>query len=492
MSQKNEQWGSRLGFIMAAMGMAVGTGNIWRFPRMAGTNGGGTFILIYIIANLVWSAPLMITEIALGRKYKLGTAGAFREWMGKKYTWWGAWIGWVCAAITFYYVVVFGQAMRYFIYGIEGVFKPGLDTQKLWDNFVGNPIQGIIFLTIGTLLALYFGYRGVNKGLEALNKFAVPTLFISLIIVAIWAISKPGGTQGLTYLFVPTWSLFLNPVVWLAAFTQSAWSTGAGWGEMLTYGNYLKDDDDVACNGMMTVFGDQMGAMAGALAVLPAVFAMSASPNEAVGALKAGNVGLTFIHLAKLFPTMPGGNIIAVFFFLSLSLAALTSLVAQVEVLIRNFVNVGYSRQKSALICCIAIFILGIPSAVDINFLNNQDWVWGIGLLVGGLFYSIGVYKYGIEKMRTELINRSSDIKLPKWFYNTCIILFPVLFVAIVGWWIIQSISWHPADWWNIISPDSVGTLVIQILISFLIFYLLNDKIANKILPVDSKENKVA
>lgn len=492
MSQKNEQWGSRLGFILAAMGMAVGTGNIWRFPRMAGTNGGGTFILIYIIANLVWAAPLMITEIALGRKYKLGTAGAFREFMGRKYTWMGAWICWVCAAITFYYVVVFGQAMRYFVFGLQGTFKPGLDTQQLWDKFTSNPGQGILFLAIGTLITLYFGYRSVNKGLEALNKIAVPLLFVCLIIVFGWSLTLKGSGLGLKYLFVPNWSLFLSPVVWLAAFTQSAWSTGAGWGEMLTYGNYLKDDDDVACNGMMTVFGDQLGAMAGALAVLPVVFALSASPDAAVETLKAGNVGLTFIYLAKVFPTMPGGNFIAILFFLALSLAALTSLVAQMEVLIRNFVNAGFTRQKAALICCGATFVLGIPSAVSINFLNNQDWVWGIGLLVGGLFYSIGVYKYGVDKVRTELINKGSDIKLPKWFYNTCIRLFPVLFVLIVGWWVVQSISWHPTDWWKLISVDNVGTMVIQIVVSFAIFYFLNEKIAKKIQPADTDKNNAA
>jgi len=483
MSEKNEQWGSRLGFIMATLGMAVGTGNIWRFPRMAGTNGGGSFIIAYIIANLVWAAPLMISEIALGKKYKLGTSGAFREFMGRKFTWIGGWICWVCAAITFYYVVVFGQAMRYFAFGLQGVYKPGLDTQKLWDNFIGDPVQNVVLLAIGVLLAYYFGSRVVNKGLEKLNKFAVPTLFICLIITFLWGLKIKGSTLGLKYMFVPDWSLFLNPVLWLAAFTQSAWSTGAGWGEMLTYGNYLKDDDDVACNGMMAVFGDQLGAMAGGLAVLPVVFALSATPDAAVSALKAGNVGLTFIYLAKVFPTMPGGNIIATLFFLSLSLAALTSLVAQMEVLIRNFVNAGYDKKKAAFICCAATFILGIPSAVSIDFLNNQDWVWGIGLLVGGLFYSIAIYRFGIDKMRTELINKTSDIKLPKWYYNTCIKLFPVLFVAIVGWWIMQSISWHPENWWNPFVVDNVGTLVAQVAISFAIFYFLNEKIAKKILP---------
>lgn len=492
MSKKNqEQWGSRLGFILAAMGMAVGTGNIWRFPRVVGTNGGGTFIICYFIANMLWVAPLMISEMALGRKYKKGTAGAFKEFMGKKYTWFGAWICWVCAAITFYYVVVFGQAMRYLIYGLQGKFKPGLDTEALWQGYLKSPGEAIALLAVGCAICWYFGSREVSKGLEKLNKFAVPTLFICLIVAFIWAVTKPGATLGLKYMFVPDWKGFANPIIWLAALTQAAWSSGAGWGEMLTYGNYLKDEDDVACNGMLTTFGDMLGAFAGGLAVLPAVFALSASPQVAEGALKAGNVGLTFIYLAKLFPTMPGGTFIAIFFFLSLSLAALTSLVAQMEVLIRNFVSAGYDKKLAATICCVATFIFGIPSAVSPTFLNNQDWVWGIGLLAGGILYAMGIYKYGVDKFRREMINKNSDISLPAWFYNTAIRIFPVLFVSIVGWWMVQAYKDNIAagvNPWTLFSDYNVGTVVIQIAVSLGIFFFLNNLIAKKLDRAEAAE----
>lgn len=478
--QPREQWGSRLGFIFAALGMAVGTGNIWRFPRIAGSNYGGTFIIAYIVCNLIWVLPLLMTEMGIGKSTRLGTVGAFRDFYGRKKSWMGTFVVWVCAAITFYYAVVYAQALRYFVFALQGELKPGMDSTALWEGFLGNKVETITFLLIAVLSMGFFLYRGVKGGLELIGKVAIPALFISLIITSIWACVQPGAVKGLEFLFIPDWSHFFDLKVWLNALTQAAWSAGAGWGMMVTYSNYFKKDEDIVVNSCMITFGDQCGAMLGALAVLPAVFALSATEADAVASLGAGNVGLTFIYLAKLFPTMPGGRIIAAVFFLALSLAALTSIIPQTEVIVRNFVNGGMGRKKATVIICVATFVLGIPSALSIGFLNNQDWVYGIGLLICGLFFAMAVYKFGVDKFRTEVINPCSDMKAGRW-YNAAIKAFPVLLVVVVGWWLWQSVTWHPEDWWNPLLTDSLGTVVLQLVAAAIIFIALNDKFAGKI-----------
>jgi len=476
-----EQWGSRLGFIFAALGMAVGTGNIWRFPRIAGSNYGGSFIIAYMICNLIWVLPLLMIEMGIGKSTRLGTIGAFRDFYGKKKAWMGTFVLWVCAAITFYYAVVYGQAIRYFVFALQGELKVGMDSIALWEGFTGNPVETILFLLIAIITMGFFLYRGVNGGLELIGKIAIPSLFICLIVTSIWACFQPGAMKGLEFLFVPNWEHMFDVKVWLNALTQAAWSAGAGWGMMLTYANYFKKEEDIVVNSSMITFGDQCGAMLGALAVLPAVFALSATEADAVASLGTGNVGLTFIYLAKLFPTMPGGNIVGVVFFLALSLAALTSIIPQAEVIVRNFVNGGMSRQKATIIVCVATFIFGIPSALSIDFLNNQDWVYGIGLLICGLFFAMVVYNFGVDKFRTEILNECSDLNAGKWF-NVIIRLFPVLFTIVVGWWLYQSFTLYPKDWWNPLLPDSLGTVVLQLVAVLAVVILLNNRLSKNII----------
>jgi NSS family neurotransmitter:Na+ symporter len=160
----------------------------------------------------------------------------------------------------------------------------------------------------------------------------------------------------------------------------------------------------------MVIFGDMLGAMTGALAVLPLVFAFSPSEAAAVETLKSGNYGLTFIYLTKFFSNTTGGALIASLFFLALSFAALSSLLPQTEVIVRNYIDAGYDRKKATILVSIAVFIFGVPSAVSIKFLNNQDWVWGVALLVSGVMFAFAVYKFGVDRVRTELINPDSDI----------------------------------------------------------------------------------
>ncbi|MCG8539046.1 MAG: sodium-dependent transporter [Clostridia bacterium] len=462
MVEKKEQWGSRWGFIAASIGMAIGTGNIWRFPRVAAKNGGGPFIIAWTVALLVWSIPLLMGEMIIGKKTRLGTIGSFRDFLGEKFTWMGTWIASVCLLIMFYYSVVMGWCMKYFTLSVTGAFRSGIginETERIWKTFTTAPSQTILFHFIAMSIAGFIIYRGVTKGIERASKVMIPTLFVLLLSSLFRAVTLPGAAQGLEYLFSPKLHMLADPRIWLEAFTQSAWSTGAGWGFIITYAVYTKDNEDIGGNCMIMGFGNNVGALIAGMTVLPAIFALSPSLEFANDALSAGNQGITFIYLAQLFSKMPAGGFLAALFFLTMSIAALSSLLPMIEVGVRNVMDMGLDRNKSTLIVVIGGFLLGIPSAYSLDFLNNQDWVWGVGLLVSGLFVAIALIKYGLEELRQREINiPTADFHVGVW-WTACIRFFPILFIIITGWWVLQAISWYPDTWWYPFEVSSVGTI---------------------------------
>lgn len=484
MSKKNEQWSSRWGFIAASIGMAIGTGNIWRFPRVAAANGGGPFIIAWTIALFVWGIPLLMSEMVIGKTTRLGSVGAFRDFIGRKFTWMGTWIAAVCLLIMFYYSVIMGWCLKYFTLAVSGAFKPGMDTiatSEIWNTFTTTPSQTIFFHFIAMSVSGFIIYKGVSEGIEKASKIMVPTLFVLLITAFVKAVTLPGAFQGLEYLFNPDITMLRNPKIWLEAFTQCAWSTGAGWGFIITYAVYTKKEEDVPCNCMIMGFGNNVGSLLAGMTILCAIFALSPSAEFTGEVLASGNTGLTFIYLAQLFTTMPFGRVIAAVFFLSMTIAALSSLLPMMEVGVRNFMDAGMERHKATLFLIVGGFILGVPSAYSLDFLNNQDWVLGVALLVSGLFVAIAMIKYGLEKARKEDINTPwADIKVNKW-WTYSIASIPVLFVILTGWWLMQAKSWNPDSWLDPFGVSSVGTVLFQFAIILVLSLATNNYFAKKI-----------
>jgi NSS family neurotransmitter:Na+ symporter len=473
LSQK-DKFVSRWGFLAAAIGMAVGTGNIWRFPRMTAQYGGGAFILAYTCALFLWSLPLLMAEMAIGRKTRLGPIGGFRDFLGKKFTWMGAWMVSVCMLITFYYSVVTGWCIKYFTLAMSGAFKEGIDTAALWNAFHNNSWQNLFFHFLAISLCGLIIYKGIHSGVERVSKIMVPALFVFLVVAAVRAVTLAGAGQGLTYMFVPVWSKLGKPETWLQAFTQSAWSTGAGWGLLLTYAVYTSRKEDISQNCMMVGFGDQTAALLAGLAIIPTIFALSPNLESANAAMAGGNTGLTFISLAQLFPKMPGGFIIAPIFFLAMVFAAFTSLIAEVEVGVKMFIDAGWSRKNGTLLVVIGTFILGIPSAVFPSFLDNQDWVWGVALLVSGFFVILAVRRYRADRVRTELINPTADIKMGQWWSFIITYISPLIFLGLTGWWLYKGIVDNPRSWWRPFSTFTTMTIIVQWAILMVILLLAN------------------
>ncbi|MEJ2503356.1 MAG: sodium-dependent transporter [Gemmatimonadota bacterium] len=436
------RFSSRWGMMLAMLGMAVGTGNIWRFPRIAASNGGGSFLVAWVVFLLLWSIPLILVEFAMGRETRYGLVGAFSRLVGRRFAWMGAWIAWVATAIMFYYSVVMGWTLRYFWGALSGELS-GAAPGAVWEGFAwGSGVLG--FHAVAMLLGAWVVAKGV-KGIERAASVLIPSLFVLVVVLTIRAVTLPGAVDGLNFLFTPTWEGLSDHRVWLNALTQNAWDTGAGWGLILTYAVYMRQREDTALNAFMLGFGNNSVSLMAGILVLCTVF--SIMPDAAAEITGAGNEGLTFIWVPQLFNAMPGGRFFMTLFFLALLFAAWSSLIAMIEMATRVLVDGGLSRGRALALVAGAGFLLGVPAATSIAGLEgatgeawfqNQDWVWGVGLMVSGLFFAIAVLRYGVTRFREELINTEySDIRIGAW-WDWAIRLVVVQAVVLVVWWIAQ------------------------------------------------------
>ena len=335
---------------------------------------------------------------------------------------------------------------------------------------------------------------GIAGGIEKFCKVAIPALFIILVGLAIYAVTLNGANQGLQYLFTVKKEYILSPNTWIQAFIQAAWSTGAGWGFIITYANYVGEEEDVPTSCLIMGLGDNLGAILSALVVIPAICALSATPEAANEALSQGNFGLTFIYIYQLFTTIPGGRFISFIFFGLLAIAAITSLFSMIEVGVKCVVDLGLPRKKAVVSVCFAGFLVGCFSCWSLVNIDNQDWVWGIGLLISGAFIAILAWKYGVEKLRTQEVNaKGADVHLPKAYYTGCMYLIPVLVVIMVVYWLLQTKEWFPDTWLNpFIIQDNTGTVLLQFGVVILVGLALSKFFNTKTARGAMKDNKAA
>ncbi len=476
MASKSEVFSSRWGMLLAMLGMAVGTGNIWRFPRIAASNGGGSFLVAWVVFLLAWSVPLLVLEFGMGKGTRSGAIGAFVRTLGPGFAWMGAWIAFVATAIMFYYSVVMGWTIRFFVGTVTGEV-PGATPSAFWDGFQSTP-GAVLTHAVAMGMGVFVVSRGV-RGIETAAKILIPSLIVLVIVLAMRALTLPGAADGLAFLFTPDWSALASYEIWIQALTQNAWDTGAGWGLVLTYAIYMRQNEDTALNAFVIGFGNNSMSLLAGIMVLCTVF--STMPEAAAEIVGAGNEGLTFIWVPQLFQEIPGGRLFQGLFFLALVFAAWTSLVSMIELASRILMDLGLTRGRAIAIVGSAGLLFGIPSALKLGIFQNQDWVWGVGLMVSGFFFAFAVLRYGVTKWRETFINQEgSDIRIGAW-WDWAIRLVAVEAVVLAVWWLWSAQGEDFVATWTPFSPYNVGSVLIQFAVVLAVLLALNKRLARAV-----------
>jgi NSS family neurotransmitter:Na+ symporter len=412
LDKTRENWGSKLGFVLAAAGSAIGLGNIWRFPYLAGENGGAAFIFVYILCVLVIGIPVLVAEILIGRTTQKNPVGTFKQ-LGKTKFWIA--IGGIGVAAGFiilsFYSVVAGWTLGYIYEAISGnLMQYNLSdvANNHFTDLIQNPTWIISMHGIFMLLTMSVVFFGVQKGIELGSKIMMPLLFILLIALMIRGLTLSGASKGLEYLFYPDWSK-INTKVILNALGQAFFSLSLGMGAMLTYGSYMSKKDNIPSAAVWVAFLDTAVAIIAGVCIFTVVFATGQNPD--VGP------SLIFRTLPVVFTKMTGGYIFSILFFIALVLAALTSTVSLLEVVSAYFVDEkGWTRKNAVLFFGIMIFILGVPSALsfsslsgftlfDKSFFDLTEFLSSnLMLPIGGFFISIFVgWIWDFEKVIENL-----------------------------------------------------------------------------------------
>lgn len=479
MDRTKSGYSSQLGLVVTLIAGSVGLGNIWRFPRITATNGGGTFIIAWAVMMGVVCLPIMLGEHVMGRATRHGTPGAFKDFIGKKFTWMGSTVNILMFALTAYYTVLTGWVGYYLWLAVSKGFN-NVDKTELFESVSNGNIFTVLIFVVLISLAAFITYKGI-KGIERIIKIFLPILFVCLTITAIRAITLPGSAAGLNYLFSFDPKGLLSSRLWLEALTQAVWSAGPGWGLCITLAVFAKAKSDVSLTTSLQIAGDGMAALLAGMAVLPAIFAMAPSVEAATEICSQGNYGLTFISLTNLFEQMPGGYIISVLFFLSLFLAAFSSVIASVMIVALPMADSGVPKKKAIIRTYLILLIWGLPSAWNANFLTNQDWVVGQMMVFGAFLSCFAMIKFGTAKIRKKLINNPyNGMNIGVWWELSIKFIAPAIIAIMFFWWSIQSISWDP-QWWNPLASLSLGTSIVQGGLMVLVGVLFNDKVADSI-----------
>ena len=458
--EERKGFGSNFGFLMAAVGSAVGLGNIWGFPNKMGANGGFTFLVIYLILAACCGIIVMVGELALGRKTGRGAVGAYQV-LSKKFKWLG-WLGILSAfLILFFYCALGGYCIKYVVLNVGDLFgasfgSNGLDGAGVFGAFMGNQMEAVIYGLIFVLLTMIIVMGGIGGGIEKVCSVGMPALFIILLICIIRACTLPGAVDGLKYMFVPGWALengvikeapdFLT--VLATAGGQMFFSLSLGMGAMITYCSYLHKKENIEKNALLIVIMDTLVALMAGLCVIPGRFAL-----DPTGAL--GGPSLLFVTMQNVFHKMPLGALFGILFYLLVVFAAISSSISLLEVIVAHFCDKardagkGDKRKVYSLIAavfvglgCILICvdslggagispfnILGIEKDVNGNLPTWCDcWLDFFDCISEGILMPLGAllmclcigWELGPKMVDDECCLEGQSFKM-KGFFNICV-----------------------------------------------------------------------
>lgn len=439
--ENRSQWGTRAGFVMAAMGSAIGLGNIWRFPSVAYENGGGAFLVPYLIALFTAGIPILIMEFTMGHKYRGSAPLTFKkmnpktEWIG----WWGVLVAFV---ISTYYSVIIAWAIMYSIFSIN--LSWGEDTEGfLFNDYLhltvdpgqtGSLVPGVFIpLIIVWIVVLGILYRGVKRGIEIANRIMIPTLLVMFLIIVIRAITLPGAVEGLNAFFQPDFSQIFSAEVWVAAYGQIFFSLSIAFAIMITYSSYLPKKSDLTNNAFITGLGNSSFELLAGIGVFSILGFMAVNQGVGVDEVVAGGVGLAFVVFPAIINEFPAFNeLFGFLFFASLILAGLTSLMSIIETYIAGLVDkFGLSRTKAVVFGggLAAIISLLYATQGGLYFLDTVDYfINQFGVALVGLVEVIMIawFLRKLQEFKSHA-NEISDIRLGSWWTISLTFITPIV-----------------------------------------------------------------
>lgn len=439
MAHHQETWGSRVGFIMAAVGSAIGLGNIWRFPYMVYENGGGAFLIPYLTAMLTAGIPLVILEYGMGHRFR-GSAPSIFASISRRWEWIGWWQVLVSFVISLYYVAVIGWAISYVGFAVTQAW--GTDTAGFFMNSflqisdsptnfqaMNWPVFGAIALAWAVCWVVL--YSGVKGGIERASKIFMPLLFILVLAIVGRVLFLPGAISGVDWLFKPDFSALSKGSVWISAYGQIFYTLSVGMAILLTYSSYLPKDSDVSNNAFMTVFINCGFSMLSGIMIFGVLGYMAVSKGVAIDEVVSSGVGLCFITIPQAINFMPMPKLFGVLFFCAISVAGISSQISLCEACIssiRSKFNV--SRKKAVSVYCALGLVVGAVFASNAGLLVLDivdHFIMNFGVLMTGLVETIAMaWFFNLDSMRQH-INKVSDFALGRWWNFSLKFVTPML-----------------------------------------------------------------
>lgn len=367
---QREHWGSHLGFILAAAGSAIGLGTLWKFPYVTGENGGGLFVMVYILCTFLIGMPIFVAELVLGRKAQRGAVGIFATLTHNSTVWKG--VGWLGVASSFlimsYYSVLAGWGLNYIFMSLNQFYlnKSAQEISAIFDILQSSGDITIFWHFVFTGITIALVYPGVRQGIEYWSRFMTSSLLILLLALCAYTVTLDGFSDAVNFLFYPDFARF-KPSAALEALGLAFFTLSLGQGIMLTYGSYMRRTEDIPRTSAIIGFMIILVSLLAGLMIFPVIFTFGFTPEE--------GRGLVFKILPLLFAKLPGALLISTTFFILFVFTALTSSVALVEVVVANFIDLlGWTRKKAVLVTGISCFTFGIPSALSGSNVIFANW----------------------------------------------------------------------------------------------------------------------
>lgn len=432
MSHKQENsYASRFGAIMSLAGMCVGMGNVWRFPYMVGEYGGGAFVIAYLACVLVVVAPLAIMEAGVGKGLGKGMIEAYTEALhnptaGKAL---GGLFSFGYYSMNFYFFAVIAAAI-YFAYASATSMWNRVPATEIYDHMYSNPIALAVIAAILAIAVIFVIYKGVQSGIERVSKVMVPLMIVFFVVAITFGVFFVDNiSAGYEFMFRPDFERLTQFGTWTAAMGQACFSVGVGAGCILTYGSHLGKKQDVTLNMLTVVLCDTSIGMLAGMAIIPACVGMGLSPES--------GSSLIFLVLPALFELLPFGSLIGVLVFFAIFFAGITSAIAQMEVPVVAFSDSfkGWDRKKACAVFGVIQVIAAVISVYSTKFFDfwnnvSGNYVFIVSAGVGAIVFG---YIFGLEKIRNEFLNNSSDIQVGKWFtYLLKFVAIPIMLIIMV------------------------------------------------------------